>query len=166
MSPQELMGSAAAELGRILDRARLSPLYETAPLYVADQPPFLNAALSGFFKTKKSGPAAARLLLHEVQAVETRYGRNRAAERRWRERPLDIDILLFGNEIINEPELIVPHPRLGERAFALQPLLDLLPEASEPKTGTAYRRILETLNSQEIKLLPWTTLLVQNVLNV
>lgn len=156
MSREELLGSAAAELGVILGGAKLSPLYETAPLYIADQGPFLNAALSGFFETETGGPAAARLLLSEVQTVETRHGRNRAAERRWGERPLDIDILLFGKEIIGEPDLIIPHPRLGERAFALRPLLDLLPEASDPETGTAYRRILETLSGQEIRPFPWT----------
>ena len=85
-------------------------------------------------------------------AIEAMYGRDRASERRLGERSLDIDILLFGEEIINEPDIVVPHPRLAERAFALRPLLDLLPEALEPGTRRSYRDMLQALSPQDIRL--------------
>ncbi|MDR2470721.1 MAG: 2-amino-4-hydroxy-6-hydroxymethyldihydropteridine diphosphokinase, partial [Treponema sp.] len=64
---------------------------------------------------------------------------------------LDIDILLLGNAVIREPDLTVPHPRLAERAFALRPLLDLLPDAAEPGTGRVYRSYLEAITDQRIR---------------
>ena len=95
---------------------------------------------------------AARSLLLAVQAVEARFGRDRASERRWGERTLDIDILLFGGECIAEPGLVIPHPRLKERAFALAPLLDIAPDAREPGTGIPYRDVFAALPAQEIRL--------------
>jgi 2-amino-4-hydroxy-6-hydroxymethyldihydropteridine diphosphokinase len=148
------------ELDGALGDLRVSPVYESAPLHVADQPPFLNAAVSGFFPSGRDGKSSRggqvhqdlRDLLDIVMAIEARHGRNRAAERRWGERSLDIDILLFGEEIVNEPDLVVPHPRLGERAFALIPLLDLLPNALEPGTKRPYGDILAALDPQDIRL--------------
>ena len=140
-----IIQSAAAELQKSLTGARLSPFYKTAPLYVTDQPPFINAALSGLF----SGSAGN--LLKVTQAVEAQYGRDRCKERRWGERTLDIDILLFGDHVILENDLVIPHPRLKDRAFALRPLLDLLPEAAEPGTGKKYGEILAKLTNQEIE---------------
>ena len=140
-----IIRSAAAELHKTLTGARLSPLYKAAPLYVTDQPPFMNAALSGLF----SGSAGN--LLQVTQKVEAQYGRDRCKERRWGERSLDIDILLFGDHVISEDDLVIPHPRLKDRAFALRPLLDLLPEAADPGTGKKYSEILAELASQEIE---------------
>jgi 7,8-dihydro-6-hydroxymethylpterin-pyrophosphokinase len=167
-TPEEvLLGSAVAELGRILGGIRVSPVYQSVPLHVIDQPPFLNAAVSGFFPAagiispaaEAASPAAGKAavsraaheLLGAVMAIEAVYGRDRASERRWGERSLDIDILLFGEEIINEPDLVVPHPRLAERAFALRPLLDLLPDMAEPETKRPYRKILEALPPQGLR---------------
>ncbi|MCL1812900.1 MAG: 2-amino-4-hydroxy-6-hydroxymethyldihydropteridine diphosphokinase [Treponema sp.] len=141
-----IINSAVEELQKILTQVRLSPFYKTAPLYVTDQPPFINAALSGFFF------GSPRNLLQQIQKVEAMYGRDRRQERRWGERTLDIDILLFGDLVITEDDLVIPHPRLNERAFALRPLLDLLPEATEPGTGKKYGEILAELASQEIEL--------------
>jgi 2-amino-4-hydroxy-6-hydroxymethyldihydropteridine diphosphokinase len=143
-SPAELLNSAFAELSGVLEGCRLSPLYTTTPLGVADQPDFCNAAVAGRYG------GSPRELLAALQAVEAAHGRDRRRERRWGERSLDIDILLFGEEIIGEPDLVVPHPRLRERAFALRPLLDLLPDAAEPGTKRPYRKILETLPPQQL----------------
>jgi 2-amino-4-hydroxy-6-hydroxymethyldihydropteridine diphosphokinase len=137
--------SAIAELKNHLADLSPSPLYETAPLYVADQGPFLNVAVSGFWD------GGARKLLELIQKVEAQFGRDRSAERRWGERSLDIDILLFGGYVVEEPDLVIPHPRLKERAFALRPLLDLWPDAAEPETGAPYRTILAGLPPQEIR---------------
>jgi 2-amino-4-hydroxy-6-hydroxymethyldihydropteridine diphosphokinase len=128
---------------------------------VTDQPPFINAAAAGYFSPpgssagkRPAGPEAeaAIRLLRAVQGIEALYGRNRAGERRWGERSLDIDILLFGDAPIAAPDLSIPHPRLAERAFALRPLLDLLPEAVEPGTGRPYKEILAALPDQGVEV--------------
>ncbi len=120
---------AAAVLGTILGEARRSSLYRTAPLYVTDQAAFLNAALCG---TYDGGPRDLLALIHQV---EVRFGRDRSRERRRGERTLDIDILLFADLVVaDEPILIIPHPGLLERKFALLPLLELLPEAVDPRS--------------------------------
>jgi 2-amino-4-hydroxy-6-hydroxymethyldihydropteridine diphosphokinase len=139
---------ALTALGEILGEIRCAPLYETAPLYVTDQGSFINTAAAGLF------PESPRTLLSLVQGIETRFGRDRSRERRWGERTLDIDILLFGNLIVDEPpSLVIPHPRLKERRFALGPLLDLLPQAKEPLSGLSYRAVFESLPPQGIRRL-------------
>ena len=112
---QSLQGSAAIQVRAV------SALYETPPWGKTDQPPFLNAAI--LVRTEHS----AKALLDTILAVEQQLGRQR--EERWGPRTVDIDILVFGQEIIDEPGLHVPHPRLHERAFALAPLADVMPEA-------------------------------------
>ncbi len=102
--------------------ARVSPIYETEPWGDADQPFFLNqvAALD-------LGPAwTPRRLLETLQVLETELGRTRSA-RRYGPRVLDLDILTYGQEQVDEPDLVVPHPRLRQRAFALVPLADIAP---------------------------------------
>jgi len=145
LSSRGLINSAAAELQKNLGRFRLSPLYRTNPLYVTDQEPFLNAAGTGLFS------ADPRKLFVIIQEIEARHGRDRSCERHWGERTLDIDILLFGDLVMPAGDLIIPHPRLAERAFALRPLLDLFPEAAEPGTGRKYRKILAELDDQKIE---------------
>ena len=153
LSSKELIVRAAEELHITLTGIRLSPVYKTAPLHITDQAAFYNAAVSGFFdeeKQEKTNSENARKLLGIIQEIEARYGRDRRIERRWGERSLDIDILLYGDHVISETDLLIPHPRLNERAFALRPLLDLLPNATEPGTGILYRDILAGLGDQEI----------------
>lgn len=99
----------------------ISALYETAPWGKTDQPAFLNAAV------RIATDLPPRPLLEAVLDAERRLGRTR--EERWGPRTVDIDILLYGSELVDEPGLRVPHPRLAERAFALAPLADVLPDA-------------------------------------
>jgi 2-amino-4-hydroxy-6-hydroxymethyldihydropteridine diphosphokinase len=145
LSPAELLNSAFAELRALLEDCRLSPVYATAPVGVTDQARFCNAAVTGRYG------GSPQELLAAVQALEAVHGRDRRRERPWGERSLDIDILLFGNRLIREKGLSVPHPRLRDRAFALRPLLDLIPAAREPGTGISYRRILEALPDQGVE---------------
>jgi len=139
---------AAAALGQVLDGLRRASLYETEPMYVADQGRFINTAVSGLFA------GTAEELLVCVNRIEAEFGRDRGKERRWGERTLDIDILLFGGRRIvrpaskKQPYLEIPHPRLKERRFALQPLLELVPDAVEPETGCAYADICRALPEQ------------------
>jgi 2-amino-4-hydroxy-6-hydroxymethyldihydropteridine diphosphokinase len=153
-----LLESAVTALGELLPGLRRSSVYETAPLYVTDQPPFLNMAVSGFFSRMPRGGTprggTPRELLAAVNRIEAAHGRDRAKERRWGERSLDIDILLFGELIVSEsPVLEIPHARLKERRFALEPLLELCPNAVEPGTGRPYRDICAGLPDQEVKKL-------------
>ena len=144
---------AAKALEGILLELRVASLYETDPLYVTDQGRFINTVVAGFYGGNENPPESARLLLSEIHKIEERYGRNRAAEKRWGERLLDIDILLFGDSKINASDIIVPHPRLKERRFALQPLLEILPEVLEPGTGLSYRSICDALPDQGVRRL-------------
>ena len=116
--------AALAELPGVV---AVSSLRETDPVGVAQQPPFLNGAAA--LETE----LAPRELLGVLLAVEQKLGRER--RERWGPRTIDLDLLLFGPETIDEPGLTVPHPRLHERRFALEPLLDLDPELSIPGRG-------------------------------
>jgi 2-amino-4-hydroxy-6-hydroxymethyldihydropteridine diphosphokinase len=121
--PKKAMASAldalAASPGIAVEA--VSALYSTPPWGKTDQPPFLNAAVR--IETRLSPHA----LLTAILAIERRHGRERTE--RWGPRSIDIDILLFGADEVDEPGLHIPHSRLPERAFALAPLLDVMPEA-------------------------------------
>ncbi|HET9653265.1 MAG TPA: 2-amino-4-hydroxy-6-hydroxymethyldihydropteridine diphosphokinase [Usitatibacter sp.] len=106
-----------------------SKLYRTKPVGYADQPDFVNAC--ALVETR----LPARQLLEALLAIEKRHGRVR--EIRNGPRTLDLDIVLYGGAVIDEPGLAVPHPRAHERAFVLQPLLDVWPEAEIPGKGKA-----------------------------
>jgi 2-amino-4-hydroxy-6-hydroxymethyldihydropteridine diphosphokinase len=105
----------------------VSELRETDPVGIVDQPAFLNGALA---LETELGP---RALLNALLAVERDLGRERREP--WGPRTIDLDLLLYGDETIDEPGLTVPHPRLHERRFALEPLLDLDPEVAIPGRG-------------------------------
>lgn len=105
-----------------LEVLRISPAYETAPVGYTDQPSFLNMALG--LRTAL-GPVA---LLRRLLAIEQEMGRVR--DIRWGPRNIDLDLLVYGEESIDTPELTLPHPRMGERAFVLVPLQDVWPDES------------------------------------
>lgn len=108
-----------------------SQVYETPPLGPEGQPPYLNAVLA----LAAEGIAPERLL-ERLQAIESELGRDRSPEAvRWGPRTLDLDILFFGDRVIERPALQVPHPRLHERAFVLVPLADLAPDLRHPRLG-------------------------------
>jgi 2-amino-4-hydroxy-6-hydroxymethyldihydropteridine diphosphokinase len=106
----------------------LSTLRETEPVGVGDQPPFLNGAVA------LETTLAARELLDRLLAVEQRFGRVRVPGEHG-PRTLDLDLLLYGDAEIDEPGLVVPHPRLQERRFVLEPLAELDPELVVPGRG-------------------------------
>jgi 2-amino-4-hydroxy-6-hydroxymethyldihydropteridine diphosphokinase len=99
---------------------RESTVRETAPFGVTDQPRFLNQVL------EVEWPGSARELLAAAKAVEAAVGRTPTY--RWGPREIDVDILLFGDETIDEPDLVVPHPGLREREFVRIPLTELRPD--------------------------------------
>ena len=142
---RRIMHEAVKTLSKLLTEFRSASLYETAPMYVTDQGRFINTAAAGFYT---GTPQELLSRIHEIEAI---FGRDRSLERRWGERSLDIDILLFGRLAVNEPGLVIPHPRLRERRFALEPLLELLPDAVELGTGVPYRGICDALPDQGVK---------------
>jgi len=107
----------------------VSTLIDTEPVGVLDQPRFLNGALA--LETE----LPARELLELLLAVEARFGRDRSAVPAQGPRTLDLDLLVYGEEEIDEPGLRVPHPRLHERAFVLRPLAEVEPELVVPGKG-------------------------------
>lgn len=116
----EAVGRIAA-LGTVVAR---SALYETAPVGGPEQGPFLNAVVL------LDTDLAPRPLLDELLAAEKAMGRERTE--RWGPRLIDLDLLLYGDATIDEPGLTLPHPRLTERRFVLDPLLEVWPDASLP----------------------------------
>ena len=107
----------------------VSTLIDTEPVGVLDQPRFLNGALA--LETE----LPPRELLDLLLAVEARFGRDRTAVPAQGPRTLDLDLLVYGEEEIDEPGLRVPHPRLHERAFVLRPLAEVEPELVVPGKG-------------------------------
>jgi 2-amino-4-hydroxy-6-hydroxymethyldihydropteridine diphosphokinase len=117
-----------------LANLRVSSVIETEPVGVPDtQPPYLNAAVVG--ETALPPGDLMRLLLE----LERQRGRTRTASRA--ARTLDLDLILYGDLTIDDPGLVVPHPRFRERAFVLQPLAEIAPDWIDPMTGLSVRQL-------------------------
>ena len=121
---------------------RLSPVYETDPVG-PPQPPYLNMVAELETELSPTG------LLAEMLRVEKALGRER--RERWGPRTLDLDLLLYGDLVLEEEGLSVPHPRLHERAFVLVPLLDLLPEGRHPLLGQSFAELLASLDASSVR---------------
>jgi 2-amino-4-hydroxy-6-hydroxymethyldihydropteridine diphosphokinase len=134
---EENLRRALARLGE-LGPVRASLVRETDPVGITDQPKFLNAA------AELATDLPPRELLERLLEIERELGRDRATERRWGPRVIDLDLLLFGEEVIDEPGLTVPHPRLADRRFVLEPLCELNEDLALPD-GT---RVQDLLGSQ------------------
>lgn len=132
--------------GRDVTLLRRSADYETPPWGVENQPAFVNAAI--LVETGLS----PRELLARGQMVERLYGRDRARETRWGPRTLDIDLIDYGGQIINEDDLVLPHPRALERAFVLVPLAEIAP--GWRIAGTTVVEALARLDRSGIRRLP------------
>lgn len=151
------LGDAAATLGEAivalsrLPRSRLiraSRLYRTPAWGRTEQPDFINAA------ALVDTDLPARDLLQALLAIERRFGRERPDGERWGPRTLDLDLLLFGDTVIDQPGLRVPHPHLHQRAFALLPLQEIAPEMVIPGIGTVAG-IAADMAADGIEALPW-----------
>lgn len=128
--PVTQVRQAIQELGE-LNQSKLiksSSLYESKPMGPSNQPDYVNAVVS--IKTELE----PLMLLDALQMIETGHGRVRNSLR-WGPRTLDLDILLFGQKVINQPRLIIPHPGLHERAFVMYPLQEICPELNIPGKG-------------------------------
>jgi len=137
--PEATLAAATLRLESLGRLTRRSSLYSTAPVGFAEQPRFVNAVVA--LETN----LAPRELLKNLLAIEHEFGRDRAAGFVNGPRTLDLDILLFGEVEISEPELKIPHPRLTERAFVLAPLNEIAPELLVPGRNQAVEQLLAAL---------------------
>lgn len=123
--------------------ARVSSLYETEPMYVTGQPRFLNQV------AEIETSLMPMQLLSRVLGVERELGRTRRLAKG--PRSIDIDVLLFGRFVVESPRLVVPHPGLHERRFALEPLAELNPELRHPVLKKTVRELLAGLGEQGVR---------------
>jgi 2-amino-4-hydroxy-6-hydroxymethyldihydropteridine diphosphokinase len=124
---------------------RQSSLYQTEPMGFADQPWFLNMVVEA------DTSLSPRAVLRHVRGIERDLGRKRTFKNG--PRVIDIDLLLQGETILKAPHLIVPHPRMCERRFVLDPLVELAPDLRHPISGLLFTEELSRLSGQEIRKL-------------
>jgi 2-amino-4-hydroxy-6-hydroxymethyldihydropteridine diphosphokinase len=129
--------SAVTKLQPSIQHLRLSTFHETAPVGVGPQPLFLNAAAIG------ETSLTSRALLNMLLSVEQVLGRERPFP--GAPRTVDLDLILYDDAVIDEPGLIVPHPRFRERRFVLEPLSELAPDWRDPVTGRTVEELLRAL---------------------
>jgi 2-amino-4-hydroxy-6-hydroxymethyldihydropteridine diphosphokinase len=144
--PRNHVCLAFEDLARIPDTSvvKRSSLYRSGPLGFADQPDFVNAVA----EIETSLPASR--LLAELKAIETRHGRRRSF--RNAPRPLDLDLLLYGELTMSLAHLTLPHPRMHERAFVLKPLYEVAPHASIPGLGAVKDYLEKTIDQKAEKI--------------
>jgi 2-amino-4-hydroxy-6-hydroxymethyldihydropteridine diphosphokinase len=142
--PLEHVEQAFKDLGRIPQTAlvKRSSLYRSKPLGYAEQPQFVNAV------ALLDTALAAAPLLDALQGIEARHGRRRSFPDA--PRTLDLDLLLYGDAVMHEPGLVVPHPRMHLRAFVLKPLLEITPGLAIPAIGAA-QAMLEQCADQSVE---------------
>ena len=137
LGDREFLIRKAVESMRDLPRTlvvRVSSLYDTDPVGEVDQPAFLNAVV--WLETTLE----PRELLWQLLLIEKRMGRVRS--QRWGPRPIDLDLLFYGEESVDEPDLKIPHPEAQQRAFVLLPLSELDPDFVHPTTGESIRKMM------------------------
>ena len=134
---------ARSRLSQVLSNLRHSNWYDTAPVGVPDdQPRYLNGVVVG------ETTLSARQLLDELLAIEQAAGRTRPSP--LASRTLDLDLILFGSERIQQPGLVVPHPRFRERLFVLEPLANLAPDLIDPETGQTISALLRRARASSV----------------
>ena len=146
-SPVEILQFACSELEKILEpkTAKFSSIYKTKAMYYENQQDFYNMVVCGYYQNSPEE------LLKQVNQIEAAYGRNREKEIFKGPRTLDIDIELFGNQIVKTEKLEIPHKNLQERQFVLIPLLEIFPKCAEPISGAFYSDYLQNLPDQGVK---------------
>jgi len=123
---ERYLREAVDELRAFISDLTSSTFYDTAPIGVGDQPRFLNAAAIG------ATTLSARALLEKLLSIEAKFGRTRPHP--GAARTLDLDLILYGDQIIEERDLTVPHPRFRERRFVVEPLAEIAPDWIDPVT--------------------------------
>lgn len=139
--PDATLAAAVARLSAHGCITACSSLYSTTPVGIADQPRFLNAAVA---LEASLGP---HTLLKSLLAIERALGRDRTASIPNGPRTLDLDLLLYGDLILNEHDLELPHPRFAQRAFVLVPLNEIAPALHDPRSGRTVAELLQALRN-------------------
>ena len=137
--------AALAGLAPACQIERVSSIYETAPQLVADQPLYHNLVCAG--RTR----LAPLDLLRFLKDLEQRLGRRPSY--RYGPREIDLDIVLYGDQVLSTPELTIPHPRMAERAFVLVPLAEIAPDLRHPLLRRTMRELAAAVADQDIRLL-------------
>lgn len=132
---------ALGDLGRDVVFEDISWVYETEPVGFRDQPNFLNLVCMGYTRLNP------RELLQRAKEIERRLGRKPGP--RFGPRPIDVDILAYGDRIVALPGLEIPHPRLRERRFVLEPLAEIAPDWRDPRDGKSAKELLDELEASE-----------------
>jgi 2-amino-4-hydroxy-6-hydroxymethyldihydropteridine diphosphokinase len=145
LGPRERnLDAAVRALSGFLEDVRRSSIYESRPMYVEQQPKFLNMVVSGLCALQPGE------LLDRILSLEVRLGRDRDNFTPKGPRIIDIDILLFGCRIVEQEGLRIPHPRLKERQFVLIPLLELAPDLEDPVSNRPLAESLGALEDQGV----------------
>jgi 2-amino-4-hydroxy-6-hydroxymethyldihydropteridine diphosphokinase len=131
------LSAAVDALRPLVSNLRVSSFYDTPYVGTEVQPSVLNAAVVG------TTPLPAHALLERLLAIEQEFGRTRPYG--GAPRTLDLDLILYGDETIEEPGLLVPHPRFRERRFVLEPLAEIAPDWRDPVTGRRVDELLQAL---------------------
>ncbi|MGP1577391.1 MAG: 2-amino-4-hydroxy-6-hydroxymethyldihydropteridine diphosphokinase [Treponema sp.] len=141
-----ILSGAAAELRTILHDMRISSVYKTAPQEYVQQDDFFNLVVAGNYA------GTPQELFMYTQSIESKYGRDRSKEIKKGPRTLDIDILFFGTQCIqqNNPALCIPHPAIEQRCFVLIPLLELFPAYRHPVSGKLLAEVCSLLGDQGV----------------
>ncbi|NJK61404.1 MAG: 2-amino-4-hydroxy-6-hydroxymethyldihydropteridine diphosphokinase [Synechococcaceae cyanobacterium SM2_3_1] len=143
--------TAVEAMARHFYLEQLSPVYETKPAYVLDQPKFLNCACR--VTTEK----APKQVLTLLQGIEQQLGRYPA--QRYGPRLIDLDILFYDQLVLDQPDLRIPHPLLRERAFVLVPLGDIVPDWIHPETGEKIATLRDHCADLDSTIKPYPQLL-------
>lgn len=141
------LGDRQANLDRALEflsqrlrMGKISSIYDTEPLGDSDQPRFLNLVCQAFTHLEPAG------LLALAKGIERKLGR---VSKSGRPRTIDIDILLYGDQVIDTPALVIPHPKMTERAFVLIPLDEIAPDAVHPTSGKTVKELLKHVTEKQ-----------------
>ncbi len=145
-TPVMILEKACTELTAVLSECHFSSVYRTKAMYVVDQDDFYNMAVIGRYQ------GTAESLLDKTQAIEALLGRDRTKEFRNGPRTLDIDIELFGEQTVSTARLEIPHPRLRERRFILEPMLEILSQYSDIAGRDEFAECLKHLPDQGVQL--------------